>query len=113
MRRKGHYSAEDVPVPPFFPAALRDHSDTDPTKQVSYRIGVPKLAVGLVLGKGEARLKALCANTGAKVTLMDEQRSQQGEYANMLVRGTVAAVRNVCLILYQILDAKAYSLRFA
>ena len=80
---------------------------------MSYRIGVPKTAVGLVLGKGEARLKALCGTTGSKVTLMDEQRSQQGEYAIMLVSGTVSSVRNVCLILYQILHAKSYDLRFA
>ena len=112
-KRKGHFTAENFPVPNFFPSALKEGAEGDTTKQVSYRIGVPKIAVGLVLGKGEARLKALCATTGSKVTLMDEQRSQQGEYANMLVSGTVLAVRDVCLILYQILNAKSYTLRFA
>ena len=98
------------PTPAHFPFSLR--STNAPEQFMTVKVGVPKSAVGLVLGKGEARLKSLCQATNCKLSLVQEQRSQQGEWVPMSVGGIKQDVRGACMALNHILTAKSYSLKF-
>ncbi len=97
-------------VPAHFPASLVSSSSLD--HAMSVKVGIPKTAVGLVLGKGEARLKSLCQATNAKIGLVQEQRNQQGDWVPVLVRGRKEDVRDACMALNHILTVKKYSLKF-
>ena len=109
-KKKHSINIPTGPTPAHFPSSLR--STNAPEQLMTVKVGVPKTAVGLVLGKGEARLKSLCQATNCKLSLVQEQRSQQGEWVPMSVGGIKHDVRGACMVLNHSLTAKSYSLKF-